>query len=336
MLKNGLLMLTLTLCIIYPYSAFAVERLIFAVDIVRHGDRNPGSDLPKSPYSWKGGLGDITQDGIDREYRLGQTLREEYVKKYSFLSAQYQPNTMLVRSTDTTRTIESAKALLNGLYPLEFRNTLEIPIRVVPRDKDDLLLVKPENNIFSIIKMYFWKRKIWKEMTNGMKDELDRWGDLTGLELKNMDDINTLADNIFIRQQRKIPFPIGIDFKSAEKIISLDETFITSMFKQNEISAPTGKRIISTIKYYMESNLQKMSPIKYVLFSGHDATIMSVLSTLNADFKIPIFASRLSFQLFQIEERFEVRVTQDDLPVFIPNCQSNTCNLSQIFKVLVE
>lgn len=30
-------------------KAYADERLLFSVDIVRHGDRNPSNDIPTSP-----------------------------------------------------------------------------------------------------------------------------------------------------------------------------------------------------------------------------------------------------------------------------------------------
>ncbi len=42
---------------------YANDRLIFAVDIVRHGDRNPGAEIPNSPYKWNGDLGELTEAG---------------------------------------------------------------------------------------------------------------------------------------------------------------------------------------------------------------------------------------------------------------------------------
>lgn len=37
-------------------QAHAVAQLVFAIDLIRHGDRNPIQDLPKSPMLWQSGL----------------------------------------------------------------------------------------------------------------------------------------------------------------------------------------------------------------------------------------------------------------------------------------
>ena len=169
-LRTFLTSLTIGLALFQPL--YADERLIFSVDIVRHGDRNPGAEISKSPYPWPEGLYSLTKAGADREHSLGEALRKEYIEKCALLPKNYQPDTLYVRSTDTERTIGSAKALLDGLYPKDSRNGKDIPVHTEKRDKDDLLLVHPSNNIFSVIKVFFWKRNIWKEKTTGIKNEL--------------------------------------------------------------------------------------------------------------------------------------------------------------------
>jgi acid phosphatase len=311
-------------------TALAGDRLIFAIDLVRHGDRNPVAKIPKSPHLWDGELGALTQAGTDRELQLGKTLREEYVSKTSLLSKRYDPATLYVRSTDTTRTIGSAKALLSGLYPSEFRGGLEIPIEVVKKEIDDLLLVQPSEKVFDLIKVFFWKRSRWKVLTKNKKREMKKWTEVTGMKLENFDDLDSLADNLLIRKYSKIPLPSGMDAVDAENIIALAEIATISIFELKEISKPTGIRIISSISRYFDDSIRGKSKLKYVLYSAHDATIMSVLSTLGVKFRSPGFGARLHFGLFQVGNEHKIRVTLENQPILIPACGGKSCSLPQL------
>lgn len=315
-------------------SVLAGDRLIFAIDIVRHGDRNPVIEIPKSPHQWDGELSALTQTGIEREHQLGKFLRREYIYKSSLLSEQLNPATLYVRSTETKRTIRSAKALLSGLYPQEFSGGLEIPVEVVEKDKDDLLLVKPSGNLFSSMKIYFWKRTLWRDLTVNLQEDLQKWREVTGLKISTLDDLDALADNLLVRKHFKVALPQGIDPVSAERIIDLNETATVSIFKQKEISRPTGLRILSAVKRYFDDSIQGKSQLKYVLYSAHDATIMSVLSTLGVKFKIPEFGARLHFGLYQVGSQHELRVTLENQPVLIPACGGTACSMVEMASLL--
>ena len=61
MFKSIFLVLTLILHVCLTEQVFASEKLIFAIDIIRHGDRTPLIDLPKAPHHWQEGLIQIFQ-----------------------------------------------------------------------------------------------------------------------------------------------------------------------------------------------------------------------------------------------------------------------------------
>lgn len=42
------------------------ERLIFALDLIRHGDRAPFTTLPNAPYTWSEGEGQLTAIGMQQ------------------------------------------------------------------------------------------------------------------------------------------------------------------------------------------------------------------------------------------------------------------------------
>ncbi|MFO0319717.1 MAG: histidine phosphatase family protein, partial [Neisseriaceae bacterium] len=82
------------------FLAYADRTLIFAIDIIRHGDRTPTTEIPKDPYSWQEGLGELTANGMKQEFNLGKNLRNKYVVQYKLLPAKYNNDFIYVRSSD--------------------------------------------------------------------------------------------------------------------------------------------------------------------------------------------------------------------------------------------
>ncbi|EDO35543.1 predicted protein, partial [Nematostella vectensis] len=110
-----------------------------------HGDRSPIRSYPSDPYAnyWPQGFGQLTQLGMQQEYYLGKFLRNRYMESTNFLNSSYIRNQVYCRSTDKDRTIMSAQAQLNGLYPpkgpQKWRHNLDwqpIPVHVVPKNLD--------------------------------------------------------------------------------------------------------------------------------------------------------------------------------------------------------
>ena len=88
------------------------EKLIFAIDVIRHGDRNPIIAIPAVAHDWPEGLGQLTALGMHQEYELGKKCRHDYVNKEKLLPSSYQKGTLYVRSTDIDRTLMSATFFL--------------------------------------------------------------------------------------------------------------------------------------------------------------------------------------------------------------------------------
>jgi lysosomal acid phosphatase len=166
--------------------AHAEDKLIFAVDIIRHGDRTPTDDIPTAPYPWPEGLGQLTPLGMQQEYLLGTKMRKRYIEQNHLLPKQYLASTMYVRSTDFNRTLMSAESLLLGLYPLGSGPNLSssnqpalpanyqpIPITSVPLAKEDLLLPEANKQQFkSILQKYVFSQPEWQQKTAILKNKL--------------------------------------------------------------------------------------------------------------------------------------------------------------------
>ncbi|XP_031344464.1 venom acid phosphatase Acph-1-like [Photinus pyralis] len=127
--KGGEMGLTLRYAV-YILKYLAMECMIsycanektvqMAFAVFRHGDRttDAGTLYPNDPYINETyepyGLGELTNRGKRREYRLGQLLRLRYAL---LLGKQYKKGTVRAVSTDSSRTQESLELVLASLYP---------------------------------------------------------------------------------------------------------------------------------------------------------------------------------------------------------------------------
>ncbi|VBB34372.1 unnamed protein product [Acanthocheilonema viteae] len=114
----------------------------------RHGDRTPiillPNDAANDEESWEIGLGELTVDGIWQAYHLGKFLRQRYD---GFLNETFKTSEIYVRSTDINRTLMTANAVLQGLYPQTYHNDKlsssvwhPIPVHTVRAEDDKQLL----------------------------------------------------------------------------------------------------------------------------------------------------------------------------------------------------
>ncbi|WP_019217018.1 histidine phosphatase family protein [Legionella tunisiensis] len=327
LIKNCLFILLITVV----SSAFAQEKLIFVLELIRHGDRTPLEEIPNSPHDWKRGFGELTQIGWYQELELGKATRKKYVMQYHLLPANYNPRLVYARSTDTKRTIASANAFLLGLYPSKMRRG-SIPVHAISKSQDNLLVVTPGKNIFSLIKLYFISRKAWQEQTSYRQEKLKKWRSVTGLSLKNYQQLVPFADNLYIRRIHHIPMPKGISNADANEIIQLGKWAVVNYFKLRQVSYPMGHSFLNAVNNYFANAVQKKSSLKYVLFSAHDSSIMSVMATLGSPLEnMPPYASHLDFALFKNNKNYYIRVSYNDKPVTIPTCGGTICSLPQFY-----
>lgn len=322
--------------------ALAKEQLLFAIDLTRHGDRTPIHDIPLSPYVWKQGLGELTAVGMKQAFELGVALRKQYITQYHLLPEHYLAESIYVRSTDMNRTLMTAQSLLLGLYPVGQGSTLPnayqpIPIHTVPLKEDSLLNAKPSKNIISMAKLYLAARKEWQIKTTALQPNFKKWSEATGLEVNKPFPFDYLSDNLHVRALHHVPFPKGITAEDGKKIISFGQDAVVAYFKYPAASYPMGHRFLLTVADYLKKAVSHQTHLKYVLFSGHDSSIMSVMSTLGTPLnKLPPYASHLNFALFQNGKNYYIKIQFNNMPVNIPACDNkNSCTLEQ-FNQLVN
>lgn len=311
----------------------ADQRLVFVVDLVRHGERTPMQEFPSAPHIWKEGLGNLTPRGNSQLLQLGQEFRKKYIDEYKLLPQNYDAQTMYIRSTDTARTKASAQMLLLGLYPLEARRIQKsdsIYIHTVPKKEDKILVVHPSKSLLAKIKLYLYSHFQWWQKTKHLKSEIKRWEKATGLTIGTFEEFNLLADTLHAREQNNIMFPAGISTQDAKIIFAVDDWIIENYFNQKEITEPTGKQFLQTLSKNIQHALKQNQPLKYILYLGHDSSIMSIMNTLGIPVnEVPDYVANLNFSVFENEGQYYLQVNYNSKAIEIPYCKAQLCTLKQ-------
>ena len=319
-------------------------KLVFAIDVIRHGDRGPITDLASAPHKWPQGLGELTPEGMNQEYQLGRKFHERYIAKEHLLPEKFDVETMYVRSSDIDRTLMSAECTLLGLYPMGTGPMTDagtegaparfqpIPIHTRPRDMDDLLVPDANKDVPKIYDDYVFNTPEWKDRVAKESNNFERWGKLAGSPLKAPRQMVGIGDTIFIRKIHHVPMPEGMTEEDAQKMMAFGEWAFAEIFKPAEVGQVTGGNLLKAIaKHLNESSKNKAdAKLKYVLYSAHDSTISAVLSAMKAPAKVrPPYSSDLNFALLKNGDAYSVKVTMNDVPVEFPGSSNGVSSLEK-------
>ena len=349
-ISNSFRILTFILFSLCSISLSAQEKLVFAVTLIRHGDRTPVHAIASDPHNWKIGLGELTPHGMNQEYQLGTKLRNRYINQYKLLSTKYINNSMYARSTDFNRTIMSGESFLAALYPLGTGPKLHdntpalpdaqqvIPIRTLPKVQDYLLLAK-DNYIEQFKKMgekYVFTTAVWKEKNSKYSGEFDKWSNLFGEKINNLRDIVPIGDNLNVRMLNDIPLPKGVSKAEAKKIIKIAMWAQAQAFRPRIISSFIARIFLNTLKTNLQQAVENKQPYKYILYSAHDSTVMPVISAIGAPLDAtPPYASNLSFELFKTNDNYFVNVRYNGKDIKLPGINNaQKCSLEEFYNII--
>ena len=313
---------------------FAKEKLIFAIDVVRHGDRTPVMESPAMHRVWSQGPGQLTPKGMRQEHQLGVLLRQQYVNQVHLLPSRYDIKTMRVRSSNMDRTLMSTQSLLQGLYPQGFQS---IPIVTLACDRDSLLLPLHDVSLRKkVLEKTVLHESEWVEYDKKLKSHYALWSKKTGVPIRQLLDIMQLSDKLRIERWYGVSPPPGLDKKEVDLIIHAGEWAFLRMANHPVLARMTGLELAQTIKQELVSASERDSRLHYVLFMAHDTTLAPQLQLLGQTLhEIPPYASILHYALFDTgSSHYEVRVSFNHKPLVIPACGGNSCSLSQFIHLV--
>ena len=176
------------------------SQLRWAFEIFRHGARTPYSGMNSSFYDCFGlpwiGLKELTGVGLRQHFLVGSRNRIKYMIENKLIKEQYDPREVFLISTDSNRTIMSANAQVQGLYPPGTGPTL------YPNQSDSAI---PPVNLDEV---------------KDAKDELDHNEDYAALPNKmNIIPVHSFfnADHFIQLQDKKVCKPTNEYYKKNQK-----------------------------------------------------------------------------------------------------------------------
>lgn len=329
------------------YSAVQ-SKVKLAVDVIRHGARAPlrnSSFFPDITWSTSG---ELTPIGERQECLLGRLRRHQYIEGSSLLSVNYDPTTIYVRSTGTRRTLMSAQAYLICLYPtgLSKLNKIQwghkydlllppinftinkeiidkldydampfglpvIPIQSVEHSSEGLLLYNDCPYIKKKVGDYFEtesyknlvkESEVWKEI-------MKAYPSITIDYLLNGMNAYLLADFI-ICSDGDGRRPISIEESGIKKLKEYYAKAQEGIFTMDELMNKIGMQELSKeILKFMNEIVNGKGKTKYVLYSGHDVSLVVILVGLKkigatVETSQPLdFASNILFELDETDNR---------------------------------
>jgi acid phosphatase len=318
------------------------EKLIFAIDVIRHGDRTPTTALPNAPYAWPQGLGQLTLKGRQQEFELGSRWRQFYIQQQHLLPEHYARETLYVRSTDYDRTLMSAQYALLGLYPPDKRQAANppaayqaIPIHTVPLQYDELLYHDSKNKDYQqLIHDYVYARADWQKKTADLEPQFAHWSEVTGFKISGLTQLITLGDVLSIRQRYKIPLPRGLTATEAATIIAAGKWALVTLFGTAELGR-NGQPLLQAISADLREAAHQKTERKLLIYSAHDSTLLILMNALHIPLNSPPpYASDLHFGLYKTAAgEYLVKVIFNRQTQIIPACGGPVCTVSEFEKL---
>ncbi|XP_025024554.1 lysosomal acid phosphatase isoform X3 [Python bivittatus] len=327
--------------------------LRFVTLLYRHGDRSPVKAYPRDPYqesAWPQGFGQLTQEGMQQQWDLGQALRRRY---YGFLNVSYNRQEIFVRSTDFDRTLMSAEANLAGLYPPEGQQVFNpniswqpIPVHTVP-DHMEQLLRFPLSPCPRYEQLQNETRQTPEYINKTIQNMqfLKMVANMTGIQDVSLESVWSVYDALFCEKTHKMHLPAWVTPVVMTKLKQLKDfsfNFLFGIHRRVEKARLQGGVLLSQIRknLTLASKVSESHHLKMLMYSAHDTTLAALQTALNVyNGRQAPYASCHIFELYQeddgnfsVEMFFRNESKEEPYTLQLPNCERR-CPLLQFLQL---
>ena len=340
--------------VFWPVPAVAIElpakaaTADYLVSLVRHGDRSP-RDLGDMAGYWPMGPGQLTIEGLEQEYLLGKKIRNHYFS--GTLPQAWSPKVSLHIAKGLDRTIQSASALLQGIYPDQPGRTglpggIQVPpVYATPLASDDLFSAQ------RLCPGYLSRLRAleasvdWMQKKEQYRTQLAGWLDIMPVHKADGDRelhaLMPLIDQIAIHRIHRLPMPNGISQQEAIELEELLNWLVSRIFGNYEIAqligTPLARAMIRDFRNVQQCLEQKESQCqRWTLYSGSDSNLLAMMTLLGAPSeKIVDYAAHLGVQLNWNRGQPRIVLSLNHEPFIVPGCAGH-CSLEQWLALLEQ
>jgi lysosomal acid phosphatase len=301
-----------------------IRTLRFVHAIWRHGDRTPTILIPGDPgnnaSTWALGLGELTKEGLAQEYGLGRFLRNRYD---GFLSKEYSPFQIYVRSSDYNRTLTSAQANMAALFSPGMDEVFEknltwrpIPVHTLPKHEDKLLFDAVSCPTASAEEESVYGSAEVKQIERQNEAILKFLGEKGGYGTvpmplrdawKLFDPLNSESFHPESHQ-----FPDWVNTTVKEEIWRLYELSCSYLYHTDTLkrlrAGPLFRDIVDRMK--LVATHQNDPREIFYAYSAHDTSVAQILTAFGVKLvRFPLYASMVLVELHEVDQEYQVRVS---------------------------
>ena len=324
------------------------------IEINRHGGRGPLLNTYDFNNQWGSNISQITENGR----RMGYLLGRAYQKDYPELLSSYDPQKIYVRSSEVKRTYETAGSILSGIYngslvgtdypenfglppynqtkideiraeltnrTVSLGSVPNITIHQVPGADD--VVIKNNDAAACPAAMLMLIEDVVSSQTSQVYEtymqDLVQYLRIQNITINSFIKLLYFGDTVISNYYANLTIPAKI--KPHSKYYR-DAEFAYNWMTANEYIGQQVQRQVNAVYLFksivniMNRTIAGTSPLQFVIYSGHDNTLLSILSafglvttecllenyvTQSAGFQVPYehciypaFASNLKFELY--------------------------------------
>ncbi|KAM9978392.1 hypothetical protein ACTFIY_012156 [Dictyostelium cf. discoideum] len=272
--------------------------------------------------------GQLTVLGIVDQINVGKIYRKLFIDHLGFLDSQYNKDQIFIRSTNTTRTISSARSLMHGLYGGSFTDEQE------KSPHHSSFLVKPDNeeNMYprNSKKLVFLKNLIKqhpKVIRENQLSELEKFTEKINKIFENSKPEESsfrargfrsyagLVNSFDCFRNNGLPIPKGLTKDIIQRMYEESAKEFKSARYFPEMSILGIGRFVDDLNKELKlkaRNDPTVKDLKLSLYSGHDTTLAALLVAYDMyEDKIhPVTSSTLEFLLMQDKDYKEPEVAK--------------------------
>uniref|UniRef100_A0A8D3B7Q0 Acid phosphatase 6, lysophosphatidic n=1 Tax=Scophthalmus maximus TaxID=52904 RepID=A0A8D3B7Q0_SCOMX len=281
--------------------------------------------------------GQLTTVGMQQLYELGERLRRKYVEEVPFLSSTFSPAEVYVRSTNITRTIESARCLIAGLFQQKQKGKI---VHIFTTEAQSEILY-PNYHGCKLLKILSSHR--WAESSTlpDIAADLQSIHDALGIAAHQHVDFILIRDDMVAREAHGLPYPPVLDTwrdKVEQRAVEMIH-YIYEPSKRENLQLCVGP-LLHTMLTNLDEKVQGTSSEpnrKLFLYSAHDTTLIPCLMALGIfDMKWPPYAADITLELHQHRQTNEafVKLSYAGQDHLIPGCSGVYCPLQEFKEAL--
>lgn len=337
--------LFLWLCLL-PASGLALDiaPADYLVSIVRHGDRSPRG-LGDQYHLWPAGSGQLTPLGMSQMVSLGQEIRQHYFG--ASISKVWTFNLSHHFAKGSSRTIQSASALLQGFYPAADTDTglpgsIQLPPVFSSPVEKDWLFASQHNcpgYVHRIQALEQSPRWVAKKKEYG--DRFEHWQRIAGVE-GGIYSLALLMDRVTIHTMHNLPLPSGISRDDARLLSELLDWLLLSIARERDLAqlvlAPLVTKILANFRqaaHCLSHPQGSTTPCtRWTLYLGSDINLNAMLSLLGVPQERNVrYGAHLEMKLNWDDASPRISIFFNHAPLEVPGC-GTSCRLDTWLEIL--